>query len=1069
MSEIRHILYETGVNEIFRLVVEDSQFAGTYEITKPDGWDDVDSVLDIDEETFNVNNFIIGDTNKISFLQYVEDSGYDIVKKVYNEKGGDGRILFKWIASKDGVETDLLGNGFELNLNRYNESFEKSAMKIELEIKKRESQSKLLNREDISVNLFSTKDLDNLDITPVETEEIFYKEGSRKKTNFYFYDITQFFASNKRALFFPLMARSEGYEIGTNTNNQSGYLDMGFLFYRGALISTKSLLPNISIEISNLKYYATKNDNTHPKFKLFAVKKNGATVTEEIQLGTESTDYVYNGEKGSIMQITNQEFQVGNLKENESLELLFKSSDGSLIIFANLDTSLSVEVHANLSTPIRKSQVVRLNAALNQICRLYTNGSITLQSSLLNPGGFYYNSAVSTGLFMRGVYTENIMTTSLKSLLYDGIAPLLACGFDLQDDKMIVENIDYFFKDIQAYDLSDKEFLEDDYRKDSDSEIAFNQLVFGGKKYSSGRNRDILNGNTEFEAATPIKSVKRKFDKRTDFIIDEDKIQSIILDNSTSSKSTDDDLVLIDLVNTSSYQDEGVLTDCVHTEEGGNLVLYSYENPFDTFPLSVGMSLTITSGLNAGTWTILNISRQKLTLNKTTGIQTGTSETPIRYIVSNVLKNRTTEGFNIVKETEGSMKISPETMSNIRHNPKFQMARWFGFFGGGMNKKSNTEQIIVTDYKNNGNIRVVPNSDELAVEIQGETIYKNNESLGRLRMNRQPFFSGDSVSVTVSGVSFDEFLDIYNRWRYGIGNDPEQSRGFITVPTPEGNLDVYPFEKGLSHNKQYNELTVSGKVKNGSGVDIIKPILKTVTVQDSDTVFMEWEFSGDISEGEVLLQVSKDNGKSWRNLHTTNVGSSYFATITDSIFFNSVINGTELNFRVVLNASYFSNSKSNIISHVWTYNSIIYNELLRSENENCGFSVLEFEITGAGTATVVWNFESWPSGGYCRITDKDTMNLIESFESTPSSTGAAHSENKTSTFEITGAKRFRVELETSRETEGKFLSCYASGNVYFMNASLGIDISEAATGYSSSQILYAFAEMYDRNSEITER
>ena len=142
MSEIKHLLYESGVEETFALVVEDSQYAGTYEIEMPDKFYEIDSVVDINEDYFNIDNIILGDTEKIRFLEYSNPIAYDIVKKVYGEKGGDGKIIFQWKAKKGNDEVDLLGSGYELNLNKYSHKFEQSMMVIETEIKKREVQNK---------------------------------------------------------------------------------------------------------------------------------------------------------------------------------------------------------------------------------------------------------------------------------------------------------------------------------------------------------------------------------------------------------------------------------------------------------------------------------------------------------------------------------------------------------------------------------------------------------------------------------------------------------------------------------------------------------------------------------------------------------------------------------------------------------------------------------------------------------------------------------------------------------------------------------------------------------------
>ena len=354
---------------------------------------------------------------------------------------------------------------------------------------------------------------------------------------------------------------------------------------------------------------------------------------------------------------------------------------------------------------------------------------------------------------MRGlpdIYNTNKITTSFKELFYESASKLLALGFDLQDDKIIVEDIAYFFKDLETYDFSDKEFIQEDYNLENDVENSYNQLIFGSKKYSTNKRSDLLNYNTKLEALSPLKSVKTKFDKAINAIIDEDKISEMILDKSTSTNDNDDDLIMFDVVHVDNYEDEGILSDAVHYSEGGYLWINSYETPFDILPLFVGGFLEITSGLNTGQWEILEIDKYKIKLNRTSAIEAGTSETPIKFIVSDIDKNRTDEGFLTVSNVKNR-----KSATNLRHNPKYQMARWFPFYGSGLNKKLNSEEIIVTNYKNNGDVILDPNSTELNNELQGETTLKFNETLERLRDYRQPFFSGKTIEITLMEVKFN--------------------------------------------------------------------------------------------------------------------------------------------------------------------------------------------------------------------------------------------------------------------------------------------------------------------------
>ena len=269
-------------------------------------------------------------------------------------------------------------------------------------------------------------------------------------------------------------------------------------------------------------------------------------------------------------------------------------------------------------------------------------------------------------------------------------------------------------------------------------------------------------------------------------------------------------MVLIDLVTIDNYTDSGVLQNCQHSIDIGYLVLICYDPTFDLLPLKVGDDFSITDGVNVGTYEILEIDRSRMKLNKTSGITEGNYNTPISFTVSNVTKNRTNEGFTALSNIKDI-----RTCTNLRHNPKFQLARWFGFFGGGLNKKPSSKEIIINNYKNNGKVVLSATSSEMSNELQGINQLDVNLTLQELRQHKTPYFSGKTIEITISDVLFYEFLECFNSWRYGNGNDRTNSRGFIKVNTPDGIAEIYPFgNKAFSYDRKLNELTIKGKIKS---------------------------------------------------------------------------------------------------------------------------------------------------------------------------------------------------------------------------------------------------------------
>ena len=226
---------------------------------------------------------------------------------------------------------------------------------------------------------------------------------------------------------------------------------------------------------------------------------------------------------------------------------------------------------------------------------------------------------------------------------------------------------------------------------------------------------------------------------------------------------------------------------------------------------------------------------------------------------------------------------------------------------------------------------------------------------------------------------------------------------------------------------------------------------------NSDTISMTWNYNGETYEsGETLLQVSQDN-VSWTTVSTALLTETS-KTVTSS-YFDEVLSGTNLYFRVLVKSNY--NAKSNVIEKEWTFNQIVFKQISLNENESCGLSTMEFEIRGSGTANITWNFTSEPTGGNCRIIDLDTNTELIYFDSPSGASTDSYSDTETSSFVITSPRRFRVGLTTTKATNGIFLTCENIGTPYSISSSIGIDIETPDLSYQISKILYCFSEKYD--------
>lgn len=1064
MIPIKHILQENGVKEIFKFIVPSGSFQGEYIIDKPSGWDDVDTIVNIDDESMNVNDFVIGNNTKLKFYQEKSKTAYNVLKNVYSEQQGDGRIIFKWLAVKDGVEYDLLKDNFEVNLNKYSHSYDKFYFKIEVELIKIESQNKLINRDDVTIDLFAEKDLDENPITPVETFNLGYKKGAIKQSNFYSWDISQGIVNlEPRTSIFFSFQRSDGWQFGNNTNEYAGIKTVTDtqIIDQGPFVSTDITLKSIKVEISNMHVqFGRQNNNIPipPNVGLYAVVSGQGFYYDQLLSDDNNTTQEGNS---TIIKIDNQIFNLNvnnssNLSPGQNLSFIFKVTDPTdKFITATLKTNTSIEITTNMESPIVGTKGIRLIDSIKQVVKNYTASGLGVLSNYIGPGGAYFNTSISTGIYLRGLpplyTTGQKVKTSFKSLITDGASKLLALGYDILDQNVIIEDLGYFFKDIKSYDLSNKKFIQDGYKFENDKDVVYNTMIFGSKKYSKNVKDDIQNYITSAEFTTPIVSAKNKLDKQTELIIDEYKIQELIEDKSSSTNDNDDDLVMIDMVEETNYSDTGVFENCVHANKNGKLVLTCTTTPFDTTFMAVGSSININEGLNnGGPYTILEINKADLTLNKTSNIQEGVNDTSITYVIPSLIKNRSiNDGF-----TEPSFIRDPQTSTNARHNPKYHMARWFQWFGSGLRKKQNGEFIKATSYKNNEQARMKANSDDLLNELQGLIEVGADEPLSRLRSYKTPFFSGEVIEIKFLNVTFQEFIMMYENWRYGISEDRLTSRGYITIPTPQGIYDAYPFgDAAFSHDRKTNVLSFKGKIKSKSAAD---PVLLSVVQENKNTVTLHWDYTDDYINTVIDVQYSID-GMNWITIRR--FGNTKHGTIIDDTFLE-ILSGTNVKFRLIVNTLDFINKISNTISVDWQFNPYSIVARNKSENTDCGYSRIVFDLKGKADFEIKYSYEFTPGGGKLWATNLNGTGgnlVVETAYGQASANG-----DETKNINIDGdTVRLFIDLFNSDKTETLLpLNCTFGDYQYTCYGNVSIEFKDTITNT---------IQTFDLNAETVKR
>jgi len=265
-----------------------------------------------------------------------------------------------------------------------------------------------------------------------------------------------------------------------------------------------------------------------------------------------------------------------------------------------------------------------------------------------------------------------------------------------------------------------------------------------------------------------------------------------------------------------------------------------------------------------------------------------------------------------------------------------------------------------------------------------------------------------------------------------------------------GVKDIYPFGDGaFSFEGRFNELTLRGKTKYGVVGKSIQ--LDSAVDTEPNEVLYTWSFEG-LEGATTLIEASRD-GSVWNTLGQVPI-EDLSASMMSS-FFNTVLLGETIYFRLTANLmdTYFL--KSNVLSMVWPHNSIVVRETLRNENVTCGQSTLVFEVEGADEIYVKFSMIG-DEGSYMKVFDEDT-----GIELANVAVGGTYTSNKT----IAGVVRYRVNLYNTDTVDGTYVSCRQfsfEDTVYNLNADAFIEVKNVDETFLNNAYLNSYSTKYAR-------
>lgn len=418
-------------------------------------------------------------------------------------------------------------------------------------------------------------------------------------------------------------------------------------------------------------------------------------------------------------------------------------------------------------------------------------------------GGEFYDRFVFSGNLIRRIEDKGFYTT-----LKDRKSNLVDLNGDIQvnDANAVIGQYDEFYSNIDngGFAIAPNESFITKFNE----RYKIINFEYGFKKYETDRDEENTIDAVHTETQYTNKNTKAENIKKVEV---DDIYEAFIIETSkklalkeTTALDTDDDTFVIDVVPLAPNSKGGFTAGLTHNINGdGNLQLLSQEGiPFNLLGFSVGDSFTILNTSNAGTYTVVEIEINLLTLSGSPSNNSGGLPilTEFEYFYTNVAyTNRTNEGFDLIENV-----LNPDKFSNLKYTIRRNMVHWESY----VKTASLWSKDIIrnTYFKNNG---------ELITQFEGGTIYKENENLDYEILT-------DAILSPLEGtteiiVSYDDALELFKKYQ-----DINTYGGFIRVQdNNQRMIQIYP--KKMAYTWVSSSLSIDYEIRLESDtVDITK-------------------------------------------------------------------------------------------------------------------------------------------------------------------------------------------------------------------------------------------------------
>ena len=687
---------------------------GIRPISEPVGFDAVPFTLKQDDKRLGRDKFFGGD-NEAEFTFYrMDDHEFETLVYYHETYGWESEV--KLIIEKDGIDNIIGDLDFQTATTDQLEWFKCRVIQDS-------SQMIIKRRADVNVDVFSDKNIDDEDITPLTTENVLIK--AKPITQSSSWEVPETFES---FLFASInLSRGNRYHSFYPAINLTGYgIDDSLTVFEQlsqqykekssienviennyVIIEAQNNLRNITIDISDLDFQLSSGGDGYIEviFELrYGADYNTAERHVFFNKDVNGTTYNNNNSHNHFIPYLNR---------GDKVWLYFYlrlrvSQNGGGIVFGTLTTN-SMNVNAT-ATSIAYNTIVpsiRLYDGVSQVVKSISG--LTTSFPFAEQNGEMYNQRIFNGNLLRNL-TDRAFNITFEDI--EKWLPEINGDFQVQNDGSVYFGLyKDFYKNNEICAFDDVRF--DTYKKLMNPRNAINVFRYKYKKFASQKENetentfDISHGESEWSVLNRFVENKKEVEVsfvRDAFYIDEQRRKAFDLTNDTSTQD-DDTLFILDtkeLTQNLVYSETDNLQHTYDAETGYLKLTNTGTFSFVLLGLRVGETFKIQgSDANAGTYTLIEVSERYIIINKGSGSSgnDGDRITQFEYMVSPITAPYVSwgdEGFTYIDGIADT-----ENFANLKYTIKRNIVRFYNEYLATCNLFA--KKIIKnTLYKNNG-------------------------------------------------------------------------------------------------------------------------------------------------------------------------------------------------------------------------------------------------------------------------------------------------------------------------------------------------------------------------------